>query len=392
MILKNIKKNILWSEKNNYKSFDPYAIKWKFLENIPLAGKYFLFLNSLNNSGIKIKSNNILFSFIKKEKILEPKTLLNFIEGYIYLYKKTKEKKYLNKAEKLAEILIKKSKYINQSPTWGHSFSYDMTIPKKFFYHKFKEGEFSLIISSLVCHCFLDLFEITKNKKYLIICEKFSNLLGNNTYYSKKDKICFWYIQSTKKLCINNANIYTASFLERLSKIKQNKKSELAKKSIDYILEDQNKDGSWYYFGFPDNEKIKKIDNYHTGFVLFALRLYYDLTKNKKCLDSLKKGLLFYSKMFSKNGSPFFTTKNKYPFDMHNAALGIIVFSQNQDIYKKGKIISKKILDWSLKEMYSEKGYFYFRKYKNGYIDKIPYMRWVQSWMFRAMTYYFMKK
>ena len=47
-----------------------------------------------------------------------------------------------------------------------------------------------------------------------------------------------------------------------------------------------------------------------------------------------------------------------------------------------------KISDWTMDNMYDNKRhYFYYRKFKF-YINKIPYMRWSQAWMFLALSIY----
>ena len=42
---------------------------------------------------------------------------------------------------------------------------------------------------------------------------------------------------------------------------------------------------------------------------------------------------------------------------------------------------------WSIKNMQSKKGYFYYQKNKF-YKNKISYIRWTQSWMFYSLTIY----
>jgi len=37
--------------------------------------------------------------------------------------------------------------------------------------------------------------------------------------------------------------------------------------------------------------------------------------------------------------------------------------------------------------MQDKEGYFYYRIYKNNYVNKMPYIRWGQAWMLRALSY-----
>ena len=53
--------------------------------------------------------------------------------------------------------------------------------------------------------------------------------------------------------------------------------------------------------------------------------------------------------------------------------------------------MAERVLNWTVKNMQSEKGYFYYQKRK--YItNKIPYMRWSQAWIFYGLTYYLLNE
>jgi len=45
------------------------------------------------------------------------------------------------------------------------------------------------------------------------------------------------------------------------------------------------------------------------------------------------------------------------------------------------------VLSWTIENMQDSKGFFYYQKYKYT-TCKIPYIRWAQSWMFYAFSYY----
>ncbi len=390
MLPKYLNKFIGWLSANGYEGYDPYAIEFVFGKSIPLINKAFSFINNLNNHGIKITPENFLLKFYKKRKVLDPKTLANCLEAYIHLFKNTGKRKYFTEARILADTLLEKATFSHGCPTWGHPFSWESAIPKYLFYYRWKPNEPSIIISSLVGHSLLDFYEIGHNKKYLECVEKTCKFILNSGYDEiDKNSICFWYIPKIKQHHIHNANVYAASLLQRVSRISGKLDySDIAKRAFNYTIKSQLANGAWRYFGYPENNINKKIDNYHTGFVLIALRQYYNLTKDEDCLRALKRGLKFYASLFSPAGEPFFAPNVQYPMDMHNAASGIITFAQNADIFKMGKSISRKILNWSIREMQSEKGFFFYRKYKNGYIDQSIYPRWVESWMFRALAYF----
>jgi hypothetical protein len=57
-------------------------------------------------------------------------------------------------------------------------------------------------------------------------------------------------------------------------------------------------------------------------------------------------------------------------------------------IKNERKELINKVLNWTINNMQSKKGYFYFQK-KKGITSKIAYMRWAQAWMFYAFSIYF---
>lgn len=76
--------------------------------------------------------------------------------------------------------------------------------------------------------------------------------------------------------------------------------------------------------------------------------------------------------------------------DLHCAAQAL------PTIYKLGMIdevgdLFDKIAQWPVDHMQSPKGYFYFQK-SGSIINKTPYMRWPNSWMFYGLSYWLLSK
>jgi hypothetical protein len=54
------------------------------------------------------------------------------------------------------------------------------------------------------------------------------------------------------------------------------------------------------------------------------------------------------------------------------------------------KDLVDKVLGWTITNMQSDTGYFYYQKKKH-FTSKIPYIRWAQAWMFYAFSYYILE-
>src|SRR5438046_288511 len=100
-----------------------------------------------------------------------------------------------------------------------------------------------------------------------------------------------------------NAAAYRAFLLTSASQVFCNEDyREIAERNLNFVLENQNPDGSWPYAvdGVRDF-----IDHYHTCFVMKALAKIHALTGHPACLEALSKGAKYYlANLFSEDGLP----------------------------------------------------------------------------------------
>src|SRR5204862_6851620 len=100
-----------------------------------------------------------------------------------------------------------------------------------------------------------------------------------------------------------NAAAYRAFLLTSASQVFCNEDYwKIAERNLNFVLENQNPDGSWFYAvdGVRDF-----IDHYHTCFVMKALAKIHDLTGHSGCLEALTKGVNYYlENLFSEDGFP----------------------------------------------------------------------------------------
>jgi len=143
-------------------------------------------------------------------------------------------------------------------------------------------------------------------------------------------------------------------------------------------MKNQNEDGSWFY---GKNKNQKWIDNFHTGYNLWALKEIGKLIDFNGLNERTEKGLNYYIKnLFDKKYIPKYYHNKKYPLDIHSFAVSIIVFLKYGKLKEANQIL-KQAFDF----LYSGKGYFYYRQYPF-FINKMDYLRWSNAWMFYALT------
>jgi hypothetical protein len=159
------------------------------------------------------------------------------------------------------------------------------------------------------------------------------------------------------------------------------KDSELlptAKNALNFVIKNQNEDGSWYY---SKRSNDTRIDNYHTGYILDCIKEYIELTGDTSPGDRLNKGYGFYERNFiASNGHPKFFHNKLFPVDCTSGAQTILTLCKFGN-----KELAEKVAEFMIYNMQSEKGNFYFRKYKH-YLNKTSFMRWSNAWMFAALT------
>jgi len=127
------------------------------------------------------------------------------------------------------------------------------------------------------------------------------------------------------------------------------------------------------------------IDSFHTGFNLQAIRYILDSGLAPEYRAAYGKGVEYYAgNFFLEDGTPKYYHDRIYPIDIHSPAQAICFFCREGKEYQD---LTDRIVNWMLQNMYSRKGFFYFRKGKS-LTNRIPYMRWSQAWAFHALTEY----
>lgn len=371
-----------WIERNGWAGYDPYDL----LGTRPfLAFQKMGLLGRFTARKIANISPLLLRRIFKVKKTINPKAMALFARGYLQLYNRTGHKDSLRNAMYALDWLIQNPSRGYSGFAWGYPFNWQsrVFIPK---------NTPSGVVTSIVAHAFIDAYEILGDRKYLNVAKSTVNffLKDLNIDYVDDDRLCFSYTP-LDKFHVHNANLWVASILARLWQYWKDNKLllELSLRAVKYTISDQNKDGSWYYWGPPD-ERNYVIDNYHTGFVLETLNIIRRVLGDEfQYGRNLKRGLEFYAdNFFLSDGAPKMTPSSVYPIDIHSAAQGIITCMELSDFNPTCRKLAKKVAIWTIQNMQDpNEGYFYYRIYKNR-VDKIPYIRWGQAWMLRALSYF----
>lgn len=261
---------------------------------------------------------------------------------------------------------------------WGYNFDWQS---RAFFLPKFVPN---IICTTFAGNALLDACNKFGDAGYLDMAISSGNFLLEGLNITKTDDgICFSYTPLDNGR-VHNANLLGAAYLSRLYSVtKEEKFLEPAKKAVRFSIRRQNEDGSWPY---GEDRTQRWVDNFHTGYNLVALKKFSEYTGDRDVMGSVRKGLEYYREnFFTGDGVPKYYHNQLYPIDIHAIAYSIVTLVEFRN-YDKGNLdLAKRIFAWSLKNMWSEDGYFYYQQHRL-YKNRIPYMRWSQAWMLYALA------
>lgn len=371
-----------WIQQNGLKGYDPYdGLNSKLFQALPFKPRVLrlAWIQFLKNCPVNLRK--ILFI----PKTLNPKGLALLADGFLFQYQVYHKKEQIDQVIHLLQLLEKESISGYSGFCWGYPFDWQSRMdfkPKK---------TPTVVTTAFVADTFVHAYLILGNKKYLNIARSACDFIVKDLNRQVDDHGFSFSYSPFDKAVVHNANMLAAHLLVKVSyhKPEEHELKEAAEQAVRYVIKYQNSNGSWFY----GTESYQKwIDNFHTGYILEFLYEYIKLTDSVELLKYVKKGLDFYlNNLFLSDGRPKYYVHQSYPIDIHCCAQAIIVLSQLQHLNPTCELILDKVIRWTVKYMQSPEGYFYYRKYP-GLIIKIPYFRWGESWMFKALSYAIMKQ
>lgn len=193
---------------------------------------------------------------------------------------------------------------------------------------------------------------------------------------------CFSYT-SVDRRAVHNASVLAASLLARLSERYDRRDwREAAAGAARFTLVAQRPDGSWPYGTTVRNGWV---DSFHTGYVLVALdRIDRTLGENDSG-RSIERGLAFWVDAFLVPPAVAHRPGRPYPVDMHAVAHAILTLLHFRDRIPDAPSRARELGRWSLDRMRGREGAFHYHRHAR-WTNRLPYMRWVQAWMLRALT------
>lgn len=381
-----------YCETENYKGWDPYDGLNSKLAHAILPLKHSAILRLCIIQGFKRCPINLRpFALVAKEH--NAKGIGLFLQGYCNLYRLVKSQKtnaeefgcvneILECINYLADLLISmKSVGDYHGACWGYNFDWQA---RRLFL--FPAHTPTVVATNFCATALMEAYEITKNKTYLDVALSSANFVIEDLHRSKyKDGFLFSYSNLPGNDTVFNASLLGSRLLSYCYKYTDKEEyKELARKSIVACCAGQKENGAWCYGMLPVQSWV---DSFHTGYNLDGLIAFQENTGDKSFIKYIEKGFDYYiNNFFEEDGTPKYYDNKMYPIDIHCPGQLFITLARLHK-FEEYRPLAEKVLDWTIKNMQDNKGYFYYQL-KPGISSKIPYMRWSNAFMFCSLSYF----
>lgn len=361
-------------ESRDYAGYDPYdALNSPLLRAVSRRSKW---LRIAFTQALKISPVNVRL-LLGVRKGHNPKGIGLFLWGYSKLFKVENRQEDLAKIDSLLNRLDALRSRGGSGHAWGYNFDWQSRTCFR------PKGAPTIVNTAFIGHALLDCYEYSGLQRALDMAVPIKDFILNDLRRTRQgETFCFSYTPVDTDI-VHNANMLGASVLLRLFRHCGDAACEDAGlASLNYSMDHQNEDGSWYY---GEDQVQRWIDSFHTGFNLQALRYVLEEGFARKFEKAYEAGVKYYAEnFFLADGTPKYFHDRVYPIDIHAPAEAVCFFSGMGRPYRE---LTEKVLGWMLANMVSSDGYFYFRRTKH-FTNRIPYMRWSQAWAFHALTEY----
>src|SRR5882724_6237923 len=309
----------------------------------------------------------------------------HYAMGFAFLYEATGDSSQLENAIHFLTEL-KKSRCVEfKEYCWGYPFNWVTR-------NGIIKEQTPLITTTPYCYeAFLQVFELTAQDEWKVILESIARHAAadiKDFRTSEESSSCSY--TPFDKGGVMNAAAYRAFLLTSASQVFCNEDYwKIAERNLNFVLENQNPDGSWFYAvdGVRDF-----IDHYHTCFVMKALAKIHGLTGHPGIVEALGKGVSYYlNNLFDPDGLPKPFSRaprlTVYQRELYDCAECINLCLLLRDRFPQLEATLKTVVAGIVKDWIKPDGSFRSRRLHLGW-DNVPMHRWGQSQTFRSLAFY----
>jgi hypothetical protein len=308
----------------------------------------------------------------------------HYAMGFALLSKLLKQESFYAKAVHFLEVLKETRCGGYRHYCWGYPFNWE-TLRGTIW-----EGTPLITTVPYVYEAFKQVWEIDKADEWLQIMHS----IAEHALYDYKDfptssraSTCSYTPDPEQSVAVVNANAYRAFLLTSAAyDLSEEKYWKVAERNLNFVLEAQNEDGSWYY---AKDGKRNFIDHFHTCFVMKALAKIEALTGHSGCTEAIKRGTEYYvTNLFDESGLPKpFSSRPRvtvYRRELYDYAESINLAVLLRGRFPKLDELLSSVLNCIVTVWQKPDGSFRSRRLLLGW-DNTPMHRWAQAQLFRSL-------
>ena len=306
----------------------------------------------------------------------------HYAMGFAYLAETLQNASYLKRAVHFLEVLQETRCPGFQNHAWGYPFNWETRRGTLW------EGTPMITTLPYVYEAFRSVWRLDRD-------DKWKNIMYSIARHAAEDyrdqetgdnaASCAYTPNPNDPFGVINASAYRSFLLTAAAAdFGERRFQELADRNLNFVLQTQNADGSWYYA--TDGER-DFVDHFHTCFVLKALGKIQQIREDDRCADAIRNGVRYYLQhLFDEEGMPKpFSRRPRltvYKRELYDYAecinLATLLRGHSPELDATGA----RVLE--MKNWQKADGSFRTRQLLIGW-DNVPMHRWAQAQLFRAL-------
>ena len=312
----------------------------------------------------------------------------HYAMGFAFLSQALGEKKYYHRAVHFLEVLkeTRSSGYAHYC--WGYPFNWETRRGTMW------QGTPLITTVPYVYEAFRDVYRIDGDPKWREVMLSIARHAAEDYHdfeTSPDASSCSYNPLPGDPGGVINASAYRAFLLTAAARdFSDTEYERTAQRNLNFVLQAQNPDGSWYYS--TDGER-DFIDHFHTCFVLKALAKIEAMTNDPGCTKAIERGVDYYVRnLFDEQGLPKpFSRRPRmtvYRRELYDYAecinVGVLLEGRFPAL---DEILSRVI---TMEGWQKSDGSFRSRQLLVGW-DDTPMHRWAQSQLFRSLSFFLLQ-
>jgi len=309
-----------------------------------------------------------------------PKGIGLFLASYCRQFDRARNPVHLARITSLSAWLDQHRSSQTPGAGWGYNFAW----PNRSFFAP--AGTPSVVNTAFIGLAFVAMHDVLADEdaaaadRALTIaheaCQFFRT--GLNRLHDTADELCVSYTPLDRRV-VHNANLLAGWLMSEVSQRTHDTALSFdATRIARFAARRQQVDGAWPY---GESAQDQFVDNFHTAYVLMALRRIGRATSTHEFDESVARGYGHWREAFFRpDGLPRYFRGRAFPLDSHCSAQAILTLLEFADLPA-----AQRLTHWMIDHMQDPSGFFYYQR-TSFLTNRIPYMRWVQSWMHRCLS------